>query len=487
MSRDLSDETFPGGSLLIGFDELSDEISVSPELPKRHQQAEYQQRPHSKKKEPLSGKATGESDRRSDDGNGMVVSGSSNSSSGLSSLSTEGDTRSASSERDTSRDRTKAPKEEDSFDRSAIGGGVPLNDRSKYRQMRSLDNLLDNRQPGSGSERLKTPLTQNRKKGGDPVPADSGRSGGSNWSSAQYHRHRHKYGHVQSKVKQQIDQLKPANQDRRTFVRHKSMPETYDDQPQVQAVPLVEKDTSVETLRTLLRETKLQVSSLEQQLALRDLYQSNLFSEMAALKYKNSALRLENDKLVEQERFRDQQRQLLRQTETVCCYGSQSSLHKVHATSTVASQTSPAGLAEHDHEPASAGPTEQDRRRAASSPADLSSAGLRRNSDPSASGIAAIGTTHGHSDSPILGEFSPDYEELIPTIERSDVGSTSYRRDLRRVRPEEDHSDAGCTLDRSTSSLGCRDCRRKRNKRKRKTRRHKLASLFCIRRHDESV
>ena len=39
MSRDLCDETFPA-NLLIEFDELDDEIPISPELPKRHQQPE---------------------------------------------------------------------------------------------------------------------------------------------------------------------------------------------------------------------------------------------------------------------------------------------------------------------------------------------------------------------------------------------------------------------------------------------------------------
>ncbi|KFB49752.1 AGAP011795-PA-like protein [Anopheles sinensis] len=97
MSRNLCDETFPA-SLLIEFDELDDEIPISPDLPKHHSLGAFP-RHHST----LSGGPTIEnaSGKGHDDRNGMVISGSSNTSSGHSSLSTEGENRSASSERDT--------------------------------------------------------------------------------------------------------------------------------------------------------------------------------------------------------------------------------------------------------------------------------------------------------------------------------------------------------------------------------------------------
>lgn len=166
----------------------------------------------------------------------MVISGSSNTSSGHSSLSTEGENRSSSaSDRDTSRDISKRLPSRP----SDVGGPVPalllLGEQRntdkltlkarKIRQPRSMESLLQ-----SKDQRLKlaaTPLGKGI--GGGSTGNVSVVSVGTTFQQQHYQRHRSKYGHVQSKVKQMIEEMKPppaSGRDRKTLVRHKSMPET---------------------------------------------------------------------------------------------------------------------------------------------------------------------------------------------------------------------------------------------------------------------
>uniref|UniRef100_A0A182KCJ2 Uncharacterized protein n=1 Tax=Anopheles christyi TaxID=43041 RepID=A0A182KCJ2_9DIPT len=456
MSRNLCDETFPA-NLLIEFDELDDEIPISPELPKL------------------------------DDRNGsrMVISGSSNTSSGHSSLSTEGENRSGStSDRDTSRDLSKRMShpsphvggpgallllgEQRNADKLTLKG-------SKIRQPRSMESLLQNQDqrlklaatPLGGGSGAGTGLSTGVKgMGGGSTGNVSVSSVGGAFQQQHYQRHRSKYGHVQSKVKQMIEEMKPpTNRDRKTLVRHKSMPETsYDVDSKDEEEEAPEQENDLETLRSVVRELRLHMSSLEQQLTL---CRTNLFNDLATLQCKNSALRLENDHLLEQERAREQRRQLLREQQTAgSCYGSQSSLYKASAgqptRTTIGTQTSP--MDDFLFEFLLASPP------TSSHPAV-----------PHPNSLLTIGqeTTEG------VGEFSPDYEQLIPTLGGSSV---PYESDLRRrtpsVRsPAGRRSDSGQTQDPPSSA--CYDCRRR--KKKRKSRKEKLASLFCIRHHDESL
>ncbi|XP_049290988.1 uncharacterized protein LOC125767969 [Anopheles funestus] len=473
MSHNLWDETFPV-SLLIEFDELDDEIPISPELPKRHPPESFL-----RDRTTLSGGKGIVTDKINDDRNGshMVISGSSNTSSGHSSLSTEGENRSASSDRDTSRDLSKRQ----SID---VGPGALLllgdqrTDKSmlKVRKIRrSMESLLQN-QGAVGRIKTASPLhsgtglTMGGKGlgGGSAGSVSVGSIGATTQQQHQhYHRHRSKYAHVQSKVKQMIDEMKPpTNRDRKTLVRHKSMPETS------QTVELkdeedetLEQENDVEVLRSVVREMRLHMGSLEQQ---HSVYRTDLFNELATLKCKNSALRMENDHLLEQERAREQRRQLLREQQTAgSCYGSQSSLCKasVGSTCTVGTQTSPT-LAD-DHE-------SQFEFLLASPPPQTCSSTIKP---------VVVGGC----------EFSPDYEQLLPMLDRDSGGSSAFgaeirHRDIRRTpsirSPTGRRSESAQAQDFATSPT-CHDCRRR--KKKRKSRKQKLASLFCIRHHDESL
>ncbi|XP_053659889.1 uncharacterized protein LOC128708933 [Anopheles marshallii] len=480
MSRNLCDETFPA-SLLIEFDELDDEIPISPELPKRHQ-------PESllRERTALSGGKGIATDKITDDRNGsrMVISGSSNTSSGHSSLSTEGENRSASSDRDTSRDISKRQP-------LAVGAGALLllgdqrTDKStlksrKLRQPRSMESLLQN-QGQAGRIKTASPLHAGTGLamggkgfgGGSTGNVSASSIGATAQQQQHYHRHRSKYGHVQSKVKQMIDEMKPpANRDRKTLVRHKSMPETsHDVELKDEEDETLEQENDVETLRSVVRELRLHMSSLEQQLSI---CRTNVFNELATLKCKNSALRIENDHLLEQERAREQRRQLLREQQTAgSCYGSQSSLCKasVGSTSTVGTQTSPSITGDHELQFEFLLASPQTFSRPALPPQTFSTT-----IEPESVGC----------------EFSPDYEQLLPMLGRSANSSTfgaeTRRRDIRRTpsirSPTGRRSESGLAQDLLTSPT-CHDCRRR--KKKRKSRKQKLASLFCIRHHDETL
>uniref|UniRef100_A0A182N3H8 Uncharacterized protein n=1 Tax=Anopheles dirus TaxID=7168 RepID=A0A182N3H8_9DIPT len=456
MSRNLCDETFPA-SLLIEFDELDDEIPISPEFPKRQQPATGLSRHRSTLRSTGKGIASDKTDVTDRSGSRMVISGSSNTSSGHSSLSTEGENRSASSDRDTSRDQSKAHRTPEVAGPGAMlllgGGGETLN----IRQPRSMESLLPLTSNSASSLGPGTGLGSTGNVSVGSVGADT--------KPQHYHRHRAKYGHVQSKVKQMINEMKPPNnRDRKTLVRHKSMPDTSFDVGSKE----VEEDAlgrvnDVETVRAVAREMQQRMSSLEQQLSL---CQADMFNELAALKCKNSALRFENDHLLEQERAREQRRQLLlrdQPTGTGSCYGSQSSLNKATAglppstTSTVGTQTSPIGTYDSQFEFLFVSPPV---------------------SPP----------PHVLDDAPesTLGEFSPDYEQLLPRFRRRDTRRTPT------VHSPTEHPDHALDGDPATAaatttatSPACHDCRRR--KKKRKTRKQKLASLFCIRHHDESL
>ncbi|XP_050067737.1 uncharacterized protein LOC126556518 [Anopheles maculipalpis] len=480
MSRNLCDETFPA-SLLIEFDELDDEIPISPELPKRHQPEHFL-----RDRTTLSnGKGIANQQTNMDDRNGsrMVISGSSNTSSGHSSLSTEGENRSASSDRDTSRDLSKRLP-------LAVGPGAPIllgDDQQsaklslksrKIRQPRSMESLLQNQGPSVGRLKISSPLGS-----GTGLGAGKGMGGGSTGNVSvssiggtgqqHYHRHRSKYGHVQSKVKQMIDEMKPpTNRERKTLVRHKSMPETsFDVDLNHEENETLEQENDVETLRSVVREMRLHMSSLEQELTV---CRTNLFNELATLKCKNNALRMENDHLLEQERAREQRRQLLREQQSAgSCYGSQSSLYKasVGTTCTVATQTSPSGTGDNE------------------SHFEFLLASPLPTSHPAVPPQTSSSTIELES---AVGEFSPDYEQLIPMLGRSGTstvfGSSIRNRELRRTpsfrSPAGRRSESGQAGDCALSPT-CHDCRRR--KKKRKSRKQKLASLFCIRHHDESL
>ncbi|ETN61713.1 hypothetical protein AND_006642 [Anopheles darlingi] len=333
MNRDLCDETFPS-SLLIAFDDLSDEIPVSPEpVLLRHQH------PLSKQMEQdimsVTSVATTTTSSTttttttitttasvvnlSDEGTGnrtgsrMIVSGSSNTSSGHSSLSTEGDNRSASSERDTSREHEKRSSMPPSFVRTTERPSqLKTENKAKLRQPRSLENLLQLSTNHHHQKQLK------KDTGSLKTVSSSVNSSGSSNGTDRYHRYRNnKYAHIPSKVKQQIDELKStpkplvaaaASGDRKTLVRHKSMPETVSgDLLQLDEDEALEQEDSLAVLRTMVRELRLQLASQQE---LHEFYQAKHFNEMDALKFKNNLLRMDNDRLMELERCREQQRQL---------------------------------------------------------------------------------------------------------------------------------------------------------------------------------
>ncbi|XP_053675448.1 uncharacterized protein LOC128725705 [Anopheles nili] len=477
MSRNLCDETFPG-SLLIEFDELDDEIPISPELPKRHQPDGFG-RHHST----LTVRAGAMADKATaDDRNGSrtVISGSSNTSSGHSSLSTEGENRSASSDRDLSRDLSKRQLKDVDLDGTRME--QPSLKTRKFRPPRSMESLLQ-QQGHSGHFKKSLPprkragLRTDESVDGDCTGNVSVLSNGPpNQQHQLYQRHRAKYGHVQSKVKQLIDEMKPtARRDRMTLVRHKSMPETsFDIDPRHEHDDTLEQETDMDALRAMVREMKLHVGILEQQLNLQDLHNTNAFNELAALKCKNSALRIENDFLLEQERVREQRRQLLRHPEQHpggSCYGSQSSLHKAIINCTTATQTSPqSGTDEPSFELLFA----------ASPPAITT--GSRPLMALQASSTVELDTA--------IGEFSPDYEQLLPVVSRDGEPSDAFEPKCQNGRcttteqsPAPKGSETGQAPAIATSPR-CRDCCRR--KKKRKSRKQKLVSLFCIRRHDDS-
>uniref|UniRef100_A0A182MT13 Uncharacterized protein n=1 Tax=Anopheles culicifacies TaxID=139723 RepID=A0A182MT13_9DIPT len=460
MSRNLCDETFPA-SLLIEFDELDDEIPISPELPKRRQPESFL-----RDRTTLSGGKGIVIDKiNAEDRSGsrMVISGSSNTSSGHSSLSTEGENRSASSDRDTSRDLSKRQPLD-------VGPGALLllgeqrTDKStlisrKIREPRSMESLLQHQGPKTASPLHSGPtgLAMGGKGlgGGSTGNVSSVSSIGA--STQQHHqqnyrRQRSKYGHVQSKVKQMIDEMKPpTNRDRKTLVRHKSMPETSQDvEAKDEEYETFEPEKDVETLRTVVREMRLHMNSLEQQLTV---CRTNVFNELATLKCKNNALRLENDHLHEQERAREQRRQLLREQQSAgSCYGSQSSLCKasVGNTCTVATQTSPSLTGGVDHE--------------------LQFEFLL--ASPPTPARPSISSTIEHPESGGC-EFSPDYEQLLPMLGHSGgssaFGANIRRRDIRRTpsihSPTGRRSESGQAQDFATSPT-CHDCRRRKKKRK---------------------
>uniref|UniRef100_A0A182Q0R0 Uncharacterized protein n=1 Tax=Anopheles farauti TaxID=69004 RepID=A0A182Q0R0_9DIPT len=262
-----------------------------------------------------------------------------------------------------------------------------------------------------------------------------------------------------------IDEMKPGptGRDRKTLVRHKSMPETsFDVGAKEQVDDTLDRENNVETLRAVAREMQLHIANLEQQFSL---CHANMFNELAALKCKNRTLRIENDHLLEQERAREQRRQqLLREQPTAAgsCYGSQSSLHKaalpITTTTTVATQTSP------------------------SDPYDSLFEFLF---------VSPPGSPPPHAlDEPpesMVGEFSPDYEQLLPRFRRRD----RHHSPPHAVHPSpvdrtaQAGADCGAGVTTSPTNPACHDCRRR--KKKRKSRKQKLASLFCIRHHDESL
>ncbi|XP_035792916.1 uncharacterized protein LOC118467037 [Anopheles albimanus] len=543
MNRDLCDETFPS-SLLIAFDDLSDEIPVSPEPVLQPLLKQIEEQGILRTASSVATTTTAISTETaatttitsgtvtvgnlSDVGTGnrtgsrMIVSGSSNTSSGHSSLSTDGGgNRSASSERDSSREHGNRSSMPLSFaSTTERSGPLKTESKAKLRQPRSLENLLQ-LSTNSATHQLKQ---LNKDTGSlklaSSVSVNSSISS-SNGTMDRYHRQRNnKYAHVPSKVKQQIEQLKsmprsavPATGDRKTLVRHKSMPETVGGELPDEDEAL-EQENSLPVLRRMVRELRLQVANLQQ---LHEFYQAKQLKELDGLRYKNDFLRMENDRLMELERCREQQRQLARSSQQQqsggSCYGSRSSLNKLHPTSSVACQTSPTVSFEEDHF--------TDRPTIGNVPPD-GTARVRATSSPTSSGTGTrlrrtphISTRHRHRpsftedtapDSPVLGEFSPDYEQLIPRLgsavrhdgnaslsfgtvylpEGSDriPGAEALEENFDR---DFDVDLTGRPLDRTASNAsGCRDCRRKKRK-KRKTRRQKLASLFCLRRHDESI
>ncbi|XP_058117506.1 uncharacterized protein LOC131287964 [Anopheles ziemanni] len=481
MSRNLCDETFPA-SLLIEFDELDDEIPISPDLPKHHSLGAFP-RHHST----LSGGPTIEnaSEKGHDDRNGsrMVISGSSNTSSGHSSLSTEGENRSASSERDTA----PVPHRNEG---AVLGDKLLLKPR-KFRPPRSMESLLlQQHSPDGGKRTLRTLASAQQGTGLGSIGTEAGSCGNistGSGGSQSYHRTRTKYGHIQSKVKKQIDEMKPnLNRERKSLIRHKSMPNTYEPNAEDVDNEILDEETNPETLRKIIREVKEHARNLEDQLTMRDLFHENVFNELATLKCKNSALRLENDQLHEQERAREQRRQVLRQCNQHggSCYGSQSSLHKASlSTCSVSTQTSPREFDASDVVGFEflVSPERRSLQRSSLS------AGRRTVRSP----IVEQPPASPVEPESMMGEFSPDYEQLIPMLGRRD-DSSSFLHDL-RLREQGARTPARTTIERSDTDQthengngpGCRDCRKRRKKRK--SRKQKLASLFCIRRHDESL
>lgn len=422
----LNDETFPA-SLLLDFDELDDDIPISP--PRILEPANTNSAPGSRSP--------------------VTTSQTSNSSSGNYSLSTENENGSNSSNssnlfvkyRPLSSKRSSTA--HNSIMRNgAKTSGMNLPSSNSQKRAKSEENLLS-----SEITFTKTGVV----------------------SKAQ------KYGHVKSKVKQYIDET--LNQHtRHPLVRHKSMPEPVIENKleQKEEIPL-EHDAN--TLRAMLKETSDEVTNLQRHLEFSEMLRKDDIAKIELLKRKIEAMRLEHSmREKERQRERESEKELDRKLvlANYFRYSSQNSLNRVFAS--VGTQTSPEAHTATLSNSFIFSDESMDRGLAsnfASTSGTSSPLRTKRaltfvaDSQPESGEIANVEnlspgtTTHPSS--------SPDYPRLCPT-------AVVYNQ------PPQDNSGEITELLIQNKLDSCRECGRKNKKTKSKKTR--LASFFCIKKVD---
>lgn len=149
-----------------------------------------------------------------------------------------------------------------------------------------------------------------------------------------------KYGHVKSKVKQYIDETLSQHV-HHSFVRHKSMPVSTTEAG-------IQENTEIETvqdanvLRAMVKESSDEVSNLQRHLEFSEMLRKDDIAKIENLKRKIEIMRLEHSKREkERQRERDCEKELDRQLvlANYLRYSSQTSLNRVFAS--VGTQTSP--------------------------------------------------------------------------------------------------------------------------------------------------
>lgn len=279
----LNDETFPG-SLLMEFDELDDDIPISPPgilVPANN--------------------ITALGSRSS------VTTSQTNSSSENNSLLTENENGSCSSNSSNLFVKYRpAPNKRMSLTRNAEKSATSSSSSGTQKRSKSEGNLLNT----SGLQ-IRAGISRPQK-----------------------------YGHIKSKVKQYIDETL-SQHTQHSLVRHKSMPvSTIETVLQENTDIGIEQDANA--LRAMLEETTDEVSNLQRHLEFSEMQRKDDIAKIEGLKRKIETMRLEHSKREkERQRERVSEKELDRQLvlANYLRYSSQTSLNRVFAS--VSTQTSP--------------------------------------------------------------------------------------------------------------------------------------------------
>lgn len=287
--KKLNDETFPA-NLLMEFDELDDEIPISP--PRNHEPVTVNSAPGSRSPVAISNSSSGNYSLSTENGNG---SGSSNSSNLFAKF------RPLSSKQSSV---VKAVSNPTKPSRTSPSSSKP------QKRAKSEENLLSSH-------------------------VSYAKNGGAVRSQ--------KYGHVQSKVKQYIEETL-SQHTRLPLARHKSMPESsIESVLEQKEEPSPEHDTN--TLRALLKETSEEVIYLQRHLEFNEMLRRDDIAKIEALKRKIEVMRMEHSRREkERQRERETEKELDRKLilANYMRYGSQTSLNRAFAS--VSTQTSSEAL-----------------------------------------------------------------------------------------------------------------------------------------------
>lgn len=420
--RKLNDETFPA-SLLLEFDELDDDIPISPP----------------RILEPVN--AVSVSGSRSP----VTTSHTSNSSSGNYSLSTENENGSGSSNSS-----------------NLFLKYRPLTNK-RSGQAQNLENPINKSRTGSSSSN-----GQKRAKSEENLLNSNilfNKVGGP--SKAQ------KYGHVKSKVKQYIDETL-SQHTRHSLVRHKSMPESTIEKTleQTEEIP-VEHDANA--LRAMLKETSNEVSNLQRHLEFNEMLRRDDIAKIEALKRKIEVMRVEHSiREKERQRERDSEKELDKKLllANYLRYSSQTSLNRVFAS--VSTQTSPevhtifsnSFIFSDESIDRMLAPNTST---SGMSPPPRAKRALTYVVDHQGEPNGIVNQVNVNPDSATHPSGSPDYPRLCPT-------AVTYNH----TTPVDNSGSTTEILIQDDSEL-CKQCRKSKKRKNKKTR---LASLFCIKKVD---
>ncbi|XP_058836494.1 uncharacterized protein LOC131693039 [Topomyia yanbarensis] len=414
--QQLTDETFPT-SLLMEFDMLDDEIPISPprilEVDKTNTANEM-----------LSSEVTSH------------TSGS-NTSSGNYSFSTENEngSGSSSSSNPTTKYRSYTSKRATTTkDSNKIATKTSTKSANHQKKSKSLENLVN-----------KTALLVQNSSTKNP-----------------------KYSHVKSKVKQFIDET-TKKQDRKPFIRHKSMPECSPEHP-LEECDEIDPITYSE-LKIRLKQKTEELNNLQRHLIFNEAQLEDNFSKIGDLKHKIEAMRLENSRReMERQRERELEKERERQLflEPYLRY-SNPTLNKTFAS--MSTQTSPdtlmvfniSALNSDDDDSfeglmsasASSGPNVKRTLQFA-----LEQEQNEQHENNTNENVSPDSATH--------PERSTDYPPMLPS---SDLGQSSPRDAENRALSTQDYVQV------------CNDCASRKEKTKKK--KNRLASFFCIKKNNE--